>query len=193
MTTKRNGGTTSEGAATAPRKRRSRTLRAVNGVAVAQADAGSVRITVTAAPHPLMPELRGRAFVTIAPLDVLTDDDRWEAVLGAHLALGGGTALVVRDDDLSVALEGADPADPLSDMLVPLRVRDPYWPPADVLAPLRTLRAGANLIAADAGPRAGVAPAACAHPDDNQSTRACPWCFRRWWRRRAEVQGIADA
>jgi hypothetical protein len=166
------------------------------GRTAVQGDVAGVPVTVITEPHPLGAELRGRAFVLIVPTDVFLDDDAWDAVLptGGILRCDGGVLLAVRDDDLSVALEGADPEDPLPDLLVPLVVRDMYFPPVCVLVPLSRLRTSSNLVDPYSGPRVAGERERCAHPFSDPPTRTCPFCFWRWWNLRARKAGlIADS
>lgn len=163
------------------------------GRSALQGERDGIRVTVITEPHPLRALLAGRAAVLIAPTEAFVDDDEWEPVLGRVLHLAGGTLLATRDAALEQATEGADPEDPLLDLLVPLTLRDVYMPPADVLVPWARLRASANVVGPWDGPRASGFRARCDHPFSDPPEQDCWFCFWRWWASRAKALGLPTA
>lgn len=161
-----------------------------SGRSALQGERDGVRVTVITEPHPLRALLAGRAAVLVAPVDAFLDDEEWEPILGGVVALDGGTLLVTRDVALGQATEGADPEDPLLDLLVPLTLRDIYLPPADVLVPWAKLRGAANVVGPWEGPRAAGVRARCDHPFSDPPERECAFCFWRWWASRAKALGL---
>lgn len=160
------------------------------GRTAVQGETDGIRVTVFTEPHPLRSEVTGRGFVLVSPAEAFVDDEEWEQILGSMVALPGGTLLNVRDVALGQALEGADPSDPLPDLLVPLTIRDIYLPPADVLIPLARLRSKANLVGPDDGPRANGPRTPCEHPSTEFPHLDCLFCFWRWWASRAKALGL---
>jgi hypothetical protein len=168
-----------------------RTLTDVaSGRSALQGERDGVRVTVITEPHPLRALLAGRAAVLVVPVEAFVDDEEWEPILGGAVALEGGTLLAVRDVALGQATEGADPEDPLLDLLVPLTLCDLYLPPADVLVPWARLRTTANIVARGEGPRAAGVRARCDHPFSDPPERECRFCFWRWWVSRAKALGL---
>jgi hypothetical protein len=74
----------------------------------------------------------------------------------------------------------------MPDLLVPLTIRDLYYPTANVLVPLSKLRARANLVAIDGGPRVSGERKRCDHPFRSPPVSECLFCFWRWWNARTK-------
>jgi len=166
--------------------------------------------------HPLR-QVQGKSFITLSPVDILVDDDRWEKVFGLFPQIPGGVELGIDNDRLTSALEDIEECDQdwedaqdrrpdmfftdsgKTDILIPLIVNDIDLPPMKVLMPFKSLMKNTQCAETGSGSHArgsqsdSVQPAGCFHDLKRDGYKAnCRSCLRRFWTKKARELGLLD-
>ncbi len=147
-------------------------------------------VTTIKVEHSPLRDLAGKSFVTLRPLVVMVDDDKWEPVFGLLLKLDGGTEITVRSVALEKALEDIENQGGEAAVLIPATVHDPYLPCVHVLVHRYMLGQDFEDIKPGLGPRQGIPVEYCRHRGEDLIKTECRSCFLRWWRNQAIRKGV---